>query len=94
MAQRVVLLVLWLVNRSFGGFPNQINIGKWQRRFWALLNGREQTRRRACNIFNILFYSSVPARLFLSAAAMRNDNLIFKEAARAKAPIRSVRARV
>lgn len=33
MAQRVVLLVLWLANRSFGGFPNQINIGKWQCRF-------------------------------------------------------------
>uniref|UniRef100_A0A673C5N6 Glutamate receptor n=1 Tax=Sphaeramia orbicularis TaxID=375764 RepID=A0A673C5N6_9TELE len=27
MAQRVVLFLLWLTDRSFGGFPNQINIG-------------------------------------------------------------------
>uniref|UniRef100_A0A7N8YNV1 Glutamate receptor n=1 Tax=Mastacembelus armatus TaxID=205130 RepID=A0A7N8YNV1_9TELE len=27
MAQRVVLFLLWLLDRSFAGFPNQINIG-------------------------------------------------------------------
>ncbi|GLD62054.1 glutamate receptor 3 isoform X1 [Lates japonicus] len=27
MAQRVVLFLLWLCDRSFAGFPNQINIG-------------------------------------------------------------------
>ncbi|KAF3693759.1 Glutamate receptor 3 [Channa argus] len=27
MAQRVVLFLLWLFDRSFAGFPNQINIG-------------------------------------------------------------------
>lgn len=28
MAQRVVFFLLWLFDRSFAGFPNQINIGK------------------------------------------------------------------
>jgi len=28
MAQRVIFFLLWLLDRSLAGFPNQINIGK------------------------------------------------------------------
>lgn len=45
MAQRVVLFLLWLFDRSFAGFPNQINIGKCL--FFVFCCPCEQTADRA-----------------------------------------------
>lgn len=66
MAQRVVLFLLWLVNRSFGAFPSQINIGKcfaaWKDADLGVLCVN-QTRG----------YNLIPERSSRSAGALRND---------------------
>lgn len=77
MAQRLVLFVLWLVNRSFGAFPSQINIGKC---FAAL--------KDLCFLCvnPTRGYNFIPERSLRSAGALRNDRdqLDFTDAARVK----------